>query len=333
MKHIYLLLFTFNLSFCFSQTVVPPSNLSVYYDSANVEYSASNSSLYDDLATIVIGNHSPFLTYSQRHNYLYDADTPTNDPNNVTLIYSGDVQPDDQWLSGNNPNSTQTYNTEHVYPRSLLGSNTAEADLYLLRACIISVNSLRGNDPFRDGSGNYFSSSDEFFPGQDWRGDVARIIMYVNLRYNEPFTDVGSLALFLAWNAADPVDVDGIEDNRNTVISDAQGNRNPFVDNPYLATLIWGGAPAQNRWTGLSNNQFLQEQVKIYPNPANGNEINIISNKDIIAEVYDILGKRVNQQNLTSNQRKLNISGLKKGIYLLKLKTDSGTVTKKLIRQ
>jgi hypothetical protein len=83
----------------------------------------------------------------------------------------------------------------------------------------------------------------------------------------------------------------------------------------------------------LSNNQFLQEQVKIYPNPANGNEINIISNKDIIAEVYDILGKRVNQQNLTSNQRKLNISGLKKGIYLLKLKTDSGTVTKKLIRQ
>ncbi|ARV08891.1 hypothetical protein BTO05_04290 [Winogradskyella sp. PC-19] len=332
MKHIYQL-FLLLATGVFSQTVVPPANLSTYYDSSNIEYSASNSDLYDELATIIIGSHSTFLTYGQRHNFLYDADTSSNDPNNVTLIYSGDVQPDDQWLSGNNPNTPQTYNTEHVYPRSLLGSGTAEADLHLLRACIISVNSLRGNDPFRDGSGNYFSSNNEFFPGNDWRGDVARIIMYVNLRYNEPFTDVGSLALFLEWNAADPVVDNGIEDNRNTVISGAQGNRNPFVDNPYLATLIWGGTPAQNRWTVLSTEDFEQEKIKVYPNPVQGNEVTILSNKAIIAEVYDVLGKKVKKQNLTSNQKKLNIANLKKGVYLLRLKTDNGIVTKKLIKQ
>lgn len=332
MKHIYLL-FLFVTSVVFSQTVVPPANLSTYYDSSNIEYSASNSNLYDELATIIIGSHSPFLTYSQRHNFLYDADTPTNDPNNVTLMYSGDVQPDDQWFSPSNPNTPQTYNTEHVYPRSLLGSGTAEADLHLLRACIIAVNTLRGNDPFRDGSGNYFSSNNEFFPGDDWRGDVARIIMYVNLRYNEPFTDVGNLALFLEWNAADPVVDGGIEDNRNIIISEAQGNRNPFIDNPYLATLIWGGTPAQNRWAVLSTDNFQKQDIKIYPNPVSGNEITIITNSDILVEVYDVLGKKVKQQNLTANQKKINITGLKKGIYLLRLKSDNGTITKKLVRQ
>jgi endonuclease I len=38
------------------------------------------------------------------------------------------------------------------------------------------------------------------------------------------------------------------EEQRNNVIEGAQGNRNPFIDNPYLATLIWGGNPAENKW-------------------------------------------------------------------------------------
>ena len=330
MKQFYLL-FLLKISFGFSQTVIPPTDLTTYYN--GITFSASNTNLFNDLATTTIGSHTTFLMYSERHNYLYNADTSTSDSSNVTLIYSGEIRPDNQWLSSSNPNSTQTYNTEHVYPRSLLGSGTAEADLHLLRVCDIAVNTSRGNDPFIDGSGNYFSSNNEFFPGDDWRGDVARIILYVHLRYNEPFSDVGSLNLFLDWNAADPVINNGIEDNRNTVISAAQGNRNPFIDNPYLATLIWGGTPAQNRWSVLSTDDFRQENIKIYPNPASGNDITINTNKDLTIEVYDILGKKVQTSHLTSNIKKLDISGLKTGIYLLRLKTESGTITKKLIRQ
>ena len=332
MKHFYLL-FLFTISFGYSQTVVPPTNLETYYN--GITFSSTNTSLYDNIATTTIGAHGPFLSYSDRHDYLYDADQDPNNTNNVILIYSGESRPDNQWLSGSNPTPTvnQTFNTEHVYPRSLLGTGTAEADLHLLRTCDIAINTSRGNNPFTSGSGTYQALSNSFFPGDDWRGDVARIIMYVNLRYNEPFTDVGTLNLFLEWNAADPVVANGIEDNRNTVISGAQGNRNPFIDNPYLATLIWGGTPAQNRWALLSNEEFQQNQIKIFPNPVKGNEVTILSNKTILAEVYDVLGKKVKTQNITSNQKKLNITGLKKGVYLLRLKSDEGVITKKLIRQ
>jgi endonuclease I len=72
------------------------------------------------------------------------------------------------------------------------------------------------------------------------------MIFYLNLRYNEDFKSVGKLELFLKWNAQDPISP--IEIQRNEIIFKAQGNRNPFIDNPYLASLIWGGSKAQNRW-------------------------------------------------------------------------------------
>jgi chitodextrinase len=62
--------------------------------------------------------------------------------------------------------------------------------------------------------------------------------------------------LFLQWNADDPVSE--IEKQRNpyhenTSNSDAQGNRNPFIDNPRLATRIWGGPEAEDIWGIYSN--------------------------------------------------------------------------------
>jgi chitodextrinase len=56
--------------------------------------------------------------------------------------------------------------------------------------------------------------------------------------------------LFLEWNAEDPVS--DFERQRNTYHDSnqtyAQGNRNPFIDNAYLATRIWGGTPAEDYW-------------------------------------------------------------------------------------
>jgi endonuclease I len=72
------------------------------------------------------------------------------------------------------------------------------------------------------------------------------MILYLNVRYNEDISKVGNLELFLKWNREDPVSA--FELQRNTVIEGAQGNRNPFIDNPYLATLIWGGEAAENTW-------------------------------------------------------------------------------------
>jgi len=40
----------------------------------------------------------------------------------------------------------------------------------------------------------------------------------------------------MKWNIEDPVSL--FEIQRNEIIAEVQGNRNPFIDNPYIATLI-----------------------------------------------------------------------------------------------
>jgi chitodextrinase len=68
---------------------------------------------------------------------------------------------------------------------------------------------------------------------------------------SKQFTPDEMIDLFLKWNVEDPVS--DIEKARNTYHGNtqnyaAQGNRNPFIDNPYLATRIWGGDSAEDRW-------------------------------------------------------------------------------------
>ena len=66
------------------------------------------------------------------------------------------------------------------------------------------------------------------------------MIMYLNIRYNLPVEKVSTkgIGLLLKWNAEDPVS--SLEIQRNNIIEEAQGNRNPFIDNPYLASKIYG---------------------------------------------------------------------------------------------
>jgi len=326
MKHIYFLFLLVSV-YSFGQ-LVPPTELQTYY--SGVDFNLTGNNLYDDLANTTITKHTLLLTYSQRHNYLYDADEDLNNTSNVILIYSGESRYELEYESANNPYSPQTFNTEHVYPRSLLDDPYAEGDLHLLRVCDITINSSRGNDPFTSGTGSYGSTGSAWYPGDDWKGDVARIIFYVNLRYNEPFSDVGMLSLFLDWNAQDPVSP--FEEQRNSIISGVQGDRNPFIDNPYLATLIWGGTAAENRWNSLSTYDFSNSEIKIYPNPTNGNFINIESNKALEVEIYDVLGKKVLKSNVTSQTKTLNVGALRKGIYMVRLISEDGSVTRKLIK-
>lgn len=221
-----------------------PDNLEDYYSDAT--FTQDPDLLYTALSDFTSTQHVNKLEYSDRHDYLYDADAALDDESMVVLMYSGELRPDDEYQLGD-VNEGETYNTEHIYPQSKLNTEESKNDLHLLRVVDIDVNSERLNYPFTDGSGDYkLVNGDKWFPGDDWRGDVARIIMYVNLSYGDNFTDVGTLELFLKWNREDPVSA--FEIQRNNVIEGAQGNRNPFIDNPFLATLIWGGEAAENRW-------------------------------------------------------------------------------------
>ncbi|MCL6219658.1 endonuclease [Zunongwangia pacifica] len=223
-----------------------PAELQEYYK--NTVFSANSEITKESITDLTIDMHTTILTYFQRHDYLYSADADPDNQDDVILMYSGERRYWQEYTSSSNSYSPQTFNTEHIYPQSRLSSEDAVTDLHHLRSADASINSLRLNYPYADGNGEYglVGNNEQWYPGDDWKGDVARMIFYLNIRYGESFDNVGGLDLFLKWNVEDPVSE--FEMQRNNVIEAAQGNRNPFIDNPYLVTLIWGGSDAENRW-------------------------------------------------------------------------------------
>lgn len=130
-------------------------------------------------------------------------------------------------------------NREHVWPNSKLGS-APDYDLHNLRAAVVSVNSTRSNYPFGTGSGSWKLTSGKFYPGDEHVGDVARIVLYISLRYNLDLNLVGNLDMFLRWHEQDPVNE--FELTRNGRIQQVQDSRNPFIDHPELVTVVYGKA-------------------------------------------------------------------------------------------
>jgi endonuclease I len=173
---------------------------------------------------------------------------------------------------------------EHVYPRSVgtpnLGFEGAGSDLHALHAIDDQRNNSRSNRPFGFGSGNSgITATANFYPGDEWKGDVARIIMYMHIRYpsqcpadrvgegGSTFSDFDNMRdIFLIWNAQDPPSAH--ENLRNDHFFEKQGNRNPFIDNPHLATLIWNGPEALDLWSSSSTTQEILPEIKLIPNPA-----------------------------------------------------------------
>ena len=270
MKHIYLV-FLLVTSIGFAQ-LTPPASLQTYY--TDVDFNTTGMTLFNDLAIETIAKHSNFLSYSEIWDSSKITDEDPDNNSNVLLIYGyndtdGNSKTDRSRSKNLNGGTNGTdWNREHTFPNSLASPKLeddifAYADAHNLRPADVDMNGSRGNLKFAAGSGNSGSVSGGWYPGDEWRGDAARIIMYMYLRlgnrcYPSFATDgstnafdINMIDLLLDWNSIDPVSE--IEDKRNTYHANtsntyAQGNRNPFIDNPYLATVIWGGTPAQDRW-------------------------------------------------------------------------------------
>ena len=199
------------------------------------------------------------ITYDQVWEALKVTDQDPNNAGNVILIYSGRSQ-----SKSTNGGGVNDWNREHVWPQSHGSFGTATGpgtDLHHLRPEDVTVNSTRGNKDFDLGGstvseapGNY-TDADSWEPRNAVKGDVARMIMYMAIRYegedgwpnlemnnsvNGSVPYLGRLSVLLQWNLQDPPDT--FEKRRNQVIYDSwQGNRNPFIDHPEWATAIWGG--------------------------------------------------------------------------------------------
>jgi len=250
-----------------------------YYN--DVDKTLSGEALKAALATKITATHTTALVYTPG---VWEAckatDKNPSNSNEVLLIYGwengtdGTIINDRERGIDNNGGGQGEWNREHVFSRSLGNPNLEftgpGADAHNLRPADASLNSERSNRKFGLGSGNSGNSTDTypgntaFYPGDEWKGDVARMMMYMYLRYGDQclptavgvgsttFTGDDMIDLFLKWNVEDPVS--DFEKGRNTFHEDAtnntyaQGNRNPFIDNPYLATRIWGGDSAEDVW-------------------------------------------------------------------------------------
>jgi len=81
----------------------------------------------------------------------------------------------------------------------------------------------------------------------------------------------------------------------------------------------------------LANNNSLLEQILIYPNPVK-EVLNIESTYPINEiKIYNVLGVLVMEQQNPKYQ--INISNLPSGLFVVKLNTGQGTITKKIIKE
>ena len=198
------------------------------------------------------------LSYSQVWDALKDTDEDPEDSSNVVLLYTGRSQSKDS-----NGGGSGQWNREHVWAKSHgdFGTSTGPGtDIHHLRPTDVQVNSTRGNKDFDEGGselsdapGN-FTDGDSFEPRDEVKGDVARMILYMAVRYEgtDSFPDLepndqvdngsqpymGRLSVLKQWSQEDPPD--SFEQRRNDVIFEQyQHNRNPFIDHPEWVGEIW----------------------------------------------------------------------------------------------
>ena len=88
----------------------------------------------------------------------------------------------------------------------------------------------------------------------------------------------------------------------------------------------------QHSQAALSVTSINKNEFKIYPNPINGNLLNIEVKQNTRFEIYDILGKKILEGNVTPTHQQISVSRLNKGVYILKLETSNGSISKKLIK-
>ncbi|WP_434587472.1 endonuclease I family protein [Streptomyces sp. A5-4] len=205
----------------------------------------------------IIGEQSK-LTYDQVWDALKATDEDPANTANVILLYTGRSQ-----SKTSNGGGAEQWNREHVWAKSHGDFGTATGpgtDIHHLRPEDVSVNSTRGNKDFDNGGsevgeapGNR-TDADSFEPRDAVKGDVARMILYMAVRYDtgDGFADlepndqvnngskpfIGRLSVLKQWNLQDPPDA--FEQRRNELIFDRyQHNRNPFIDHPEWAEAIW----------------------------------------------------------------------------------------------
>jgi len=284
MKHFYTLLtFLITVNFAFAQI---PAN---YYDSAN---GLTGYALKTELRNITANGHTA-RTYDQLYDgngisgsqgYIdthsdVNVTGGTNYENDGTILdfYSENPSGNDPYnythgndQCGNQNSEGDCYNREHLVPQSSFNSAfPMQSDIHHVIPSDGRVNNFRGSLPFgnvatpnwtslngsqRGSSAMVGYSGTVFEPIDEFKGDIARALLYFATRYENTVDGYTSFDMFngtedqvfhtwaievlLDWHYnVDPVD--DRERARNDEAYNFQGNANPFVDHPEYANMIW----------------------------------------------------------------------------------------------
>lgn len=280
----WLSLVIFLLGFVFAQAQIPPG----YYNGASGLYgTALKQALHN-----IIKDHQP-RTYAQLWSDFALTDRKPNDK--VWDMYSynpsGSQPYEYEFFSdqcGNYNSEGDCYNREHSFPASWFNdAYPMYSDLFQLVPSDGYVNNRRSNYPFGEvGTATWTSANGSkvgtssttgyggtvFEPIDTFKGDFARNMLYMAVRYYNqdsgwPGSDMTNGAeprpwarkMLLEWHLADPVSTKEL--NRNNVVYTLQQNRNPFIDRPEFAEMIWGENAG-------SNENNVAQRLSVYPNPA-----------------------------------------------------------------
>ena len=263
-----------------------------YYDlnGINSKYlndivSTSGIDLQNGLSILMSATQTEITSYSELKNETIKTDVDPMNSENIITLYARDS------ISGVWDSSL--WNREHVWCKSLsngLYTSVAESnrnagtDIHHLRPAYVTYNSSRQDRPYGEvdmsvatelGNTGNFAMSGMFEPRDDIKGDVARILMYVYVRYSSSLsstsgekgsrgnlritdivktssnTDTDAWNLLLKWNENDPVDY--LEMHRNDEAEKLQGNRNVFIDHPEFAKMCFGNYQGQGALIDLEN--------------------------------------------------------------------------------
>ncbi len=292
-------------------------------------------------------------TYSDVIDILKEADQHPLNSNQVWLLYTEQPRPKlDFQTSGGS--SVGLWNREHTYPRSRGGFDDIEADEIAdgidvwvttkadslrhansdghgIRATDGPENSSRGNQDY----GEYSGPSGNL---GSWKGDVARSIFFLTIRYNglevvagdpdnSTVGELGDLDILLDWHRNDPPD--DYEMNRNNVVYEWQFNRNPFIDEPDLAEYIWGTNIGDTWMNSLSVADAALAQIKLYPNPSQGQFVIAAGDQEGQLDIYNSLGQQMHSQAFEGTTEV--DAALSSGMYMIRLETANGVTTRRLL--
>ena len=169
-------------------------------------------------------------------------------------------------VCGNYHQEGDCWNREHTWPQSWFKEASGpKSDLFHVYPTDGYVNNRRSSFPYGKVNNPTYTSENGsklgpsatpgysgtvFEPIDEYKGDIARSYFYMSVRYysedsgwiSSDMTDKSeikpwAMAMLLDWNDQDPVSEKELK--RNTQVQGFQGNRNPFIDHPEYARMIW----------------------------------------------------------------------------------------------